>query len=314
MGSLETSSTEQEIPGASPKTGKVAVIVPAYNASHCITQLLVALDKQIRMHDAILVIVDNNSKDNTASLAKSFLASTPFKWQVVHHPRPSSYSARNCGISHAPEAEIYAFIDADCVPGPDWLSVGIQDIEAAGGDLLAGNIQFQFPSPITSAHIVDSITNLGNQEESVSNGHSRTANLFVRNKVFKQLGTFDSTAISGEDLCWTKGATNAGMRLVYSPGAFVYHPARGFRALLKKQYRVGMGKNKVLAAQGYSPGRILAKTLLSLWLPKWKLIRPRIKCISVEEAEKRRISILWTVWVMRVATALGQLHALLRKQ
>ena len=276
--------------------------------------LLAALEEQIQMHDALLVVVDNNSKDNTASLAESFFASSNFKGQVVHHPVQSSYSARNCGIGYAPEAEIYAFIDADCVPEPDWLSAGIQGMKTSEADMLAGNIQFQFPSPITPAHIVDSITNLGNQQESVSNGHSRTANLFVREKVFKQLGGFNAKAVSGEDLCWTKRATDAGLRLVYSSEATVHHPARGFGALLKKQYRVGQGKNEVLAVQGYSLGKILTKTLLSLWVPKWQLIRPRITCISPEEAEKRRISILWTVWVMRVATALGQLRGLLRKK
>jgi glycosyltransferase involved in cell wall biosynthesis len=313
MGTRKPPSTAPFTNGAKPGCGRVVVVVPAYNAGHCIQRLLCSLEGQVASLDATLVVADNNSKDHTVQFVERFLASSKIRGHLVHGKLQSSYSARNCGIQKVPDAWAYAFIDADCIPEPDWLETGLEALRETNAELLAGKVQFQFPSELGAAHIVDSFTNLNNEEGVNAAGYARTANLFVRKEVFDEIGLFDPQQVSGEDLCWTKRATEAGFKLVYSPETMVYHPARGFWELLKKQYRVGLGKNRVLAAQGFRPQGIFRKTLLSLWIPKWSLVEPRVTCLDEETRQRRRIPILATVWVMRLATAAGQLRSLLGK-
>ena len=82
--------------------------------------------------------------------------------------------------------------------------------------------------------------------------------------------------------------------------------------MIKKQFRVGIGKNAVLRAQGLSFFGILCKTLLSIWIPKWHLVKPRISHVSENELKRRKLRILCALWVLRAFTALGQLFSFLR--
>ena len=133
----------------------------------------------------------------------------------------------------------------------------------------------------------------------------------VRRSVIDRIGLFREVQ-SGEDIRWTKKATDSGLRLVFAKDAVVAHPARGWYAMIKKQLRVGIGKNAVLRAQGHSFSGVLYKTLLSLWIPKWYLVQPRISHVSGNELKRRKLSILSAVWVLRFFTALGQLFSFLR--
>lgn len=62
-----------------------------------------------------IVVVDNNSEDGTAEIALRAGADT-----VIHEPRQGTNIARETGW-RASRGKIIAFLDADCVPPPDWL-------------------------------------------------------------------------------------------------------------------------------------------------------------------------------------------------
>src|SRR6185437_16318128 len=96
---------------------------------------------------------------------------------------------RNIGIA-ASRAPIIAFTDADCVPDRQWLETGLERIEGARADLLAGGITIPVTDDATIASLVDSATYL-DQERYTKRGFGAGANLWVRRHVFDDVGVFN---------------------------------------------------------------------------------------------------------------------------
>jgi len=92
---------------------KVSVVIPAYNEEKYIGLCLQSLSRQLEMADEIIV-VNNNSTDQTAKIAKSF------KVTVIDEPQRGITFARNSGFNHA-QYPIIARCDADSILPNDWI-------------------------------------------------------------------------------------------------------------------------------------------------------------------------------------------------
>jgi len=92
---------------------KISVIIPAYNEEKNIPQIIRALRKQIYKNFEIIV-VDNNSQDNTFKVAKKFSD------RVYKCTEQGISPARNYGASKS-RCEIVAFLDADSTPSNNWV-------------------------------------------------------------------------------------------------------------------------------------------------------------------------------------------------
>lgn len=95
------------------KTLTLSVIIPVYNEEYHIKACLEAVGRQIRLFDEVIV-VDNNSTDATAKIAKSF----PFV-KVVKEKKQGLIPARNRGFDEA-KGDILCRIDADAILEPNW--------------------------------------------------------------------------------------------------------------------------------------------------------------------------------------------------
>ncbi|MEU8610373.1 glycosyltransferase family A protein, partial [Actinoplanes sp. NPDC048791] len=97
------------------------VIVPAYNEAGRIGQTLAALAAQTDT-DFELLVVDNGSADDTAAIARAFVA--PFPVHVLIEPEKGVGCAVDTGFRHAiaAGATMLARTDADCLPRPGWLA------------------------------------------------------------------------------------------------------------------------------------------------------------------------------------------------
>ncbi len=96
---------------------KISVVIPAYNEERYIGATLDALLRQdFNREDFEIIVVDNASDDLTASVANVHGAD-----RVLSEMRRGTNRARQTGVE-ASEGEIIAFLDADCSPGPQWLS------------------------------------------------------------------------------------------------------------------------------------------------------------------------------------------------
>src|SRR4051812_18527482 len=92
---------------------KITVVIPCYNEAAHLPACLESLKAQARLADDIIV-VDNNSTDDSAAIAKSYGA------KVIKEPRQGMTYARNAGFDVVEEG-IIARTDADAQLPRDWL-------------------------------------------------------------------------------------------------------------------------------------------------------------------------------------------------
>jgi len=92
---------------------KISVIIPAYNEERQIAECLKCVINQIESPNEIIVI-DNNSTDNTTQIAKSFGV------KIVEEKKQGMIPARNRGFNEA-KGDIIARTDADVRVPPDWI-------------------------------------------------------------------------------------------------------------------------------------------------------------------------------------------------
>ena len=96
------------------KSIDVSIIIPAYNEENCIAVCVNSLKPLLRSGDEIIV-VDNNSDDKTAQIAKKLGV------KVVLEKKRGISNARNKGAEVATN-EVLCFIDADSTVSRSWLA------------------------------------------------------------------------------------------------------------------------------------------------------------------------------------------------
>ncbi len=100
-----------------PEVGRprFSVVIPALDEELYLTDCLRSLDAQDFDGDVEVIVVDNNSTDRTAAIARSHGA------VVVHEPQPGVCWARQRGTEHA-RGEVIVSTDADTTFDPGWLA------------------------------------------------------------------------------------------------------------------------------------------------------------------------------------------------
>ncbi len=111
-----------------------SVIIPAYNEEAYLSKTLSALKTAMSSikYAGEIIVVDNNSSDNTAEIAKSF------ETKLVFEPINQISRARNAGVSEA-DGRYLIFLDADTVISPDLLQAALVMLESGkccGGGVL----------------------------------------------------------------------------------------------------------------------------------------------------------------------------------
>lgn len=91
----------------------VSIVIPVYNEEHHLAKCLNAIAAQTEMPDEVIV-VDNNSTDNSAEIATSY----PFV-KLLKESRQGVMYARNTGFDKA-LGDVIGRIDADTILPPDW--------------------------------------------------------------------------------------------------------------------------------------------------------------------------------------------------
>lgn len=128
---------------------KVSVVIPARNEEKYIGKCLQSLLEQEEKADEIIV-VDNNSSDKTAEIAKSYGA------RVIKEKTQGITYARTLGFNSA-KFEIIARVDADTTVPKDWILRIKKDFEDNNTNVvLALSItlnspkKFRFPTDLQS--------------------------------------------------------------------------------------------------------------------------------------------------------------------
>jgi glycosyltransferase involved in cell wall biosynthesis len=209
----------------------VSVIVPVRNRAACVRQLLDALiDQSYASARYEVIVVDNESTEDIASIVREAAARAPFEMRYLRKHNDGPAASRNRGAEMA-RGDILAFTDSDCIPDRDWLAHGARAFEPDGVGVACGPIA---PVEITrrDPFFVHQILPVTREE-----GLYPTANVFYRRDCFTALGGFDETLrtyawgqpVGGDDTEFAWRVRRAGWASAFVDGARVRHQASKVR-------------------------------------------------------------------------------------
>lgn len=213
----------------------ISVIVPVYNGEKIITECIQSLlNLDYPKEKLEIIIVDNNSNDNTKNIIKNY----PVKY--LFERKSGSYNARNMGIKNS-NGEILAFTDSDCIADKNWIKYLIRNFNDPRTGGVGGNVIAFQPESIVEKY--QSKTALI-QENFVKEKppYIVTANAAYPRDALIKIGLFDGSLYSGGDADIGWRLHWAGYEIKYEPNAVVYHKHRSTIFSMAKQYfKYGMG-------------------------------------------------------------------------
>lgn len=264
----------------------VSAIVPIYNGAADLPELLDCLSAQTYPRDRVeYLIVDNNSRDNTAELLDAAQRDSKLPLRPLREAEiQSSYAARNRGI-RAARYDLLAFTDADCRPEPTWLERLVQPFHNPEVGLVAGEIEALAPQTLLERY--------AERQKTLSQTYTlehpfcpygQTANLAVRRAALATVGLFRPYLTTGgdADLCW-RILRETDWQLKFAQTAIVRHRHRATLDELRKQWQRYGESNRYLhelhgvaLQQPASPTRSALRWLLKSLprdLAKWAIGR-----------------------------------------
>jgi glycosyltransferase involved in cell wall biosynthesis len=105
------------------KVDRATVLVCTYNRAELLRETLTALQSMPAPPACRteIVVVDNNSSDDTRSVVEQAARRGPFPVSYLRETRQGKSFALNLGLAHA-VGDILALTDDDVLPAPDWLT------------------------------------------------------------------------------------------------------------------------------------------------------------------------------------------------
>lgn len=264
---------------------RVSVIIPAFNESRWIDATLAALlAQEARELDVDICVIDTGSTDATCERVQAHPVS------LLRVEERSSYVARNAGLQ-ASTAELFAFLDADCIPQPGWLQALVDCARHSGSDYVAGRIENEIVVDNLGNQLLAYRTSADVRRQSVAAGNVAAGNMLVHRRVFDRLGPFEPLR-SGADILHSQRAIAAGFWIDYAANAVVRHQCDLSNLdYLRRRFRIRRGQMlsrggsnpamTALRAFPWRPGiresaRVAAFTgrpklgvLAFLWLERW---------------------------------------------
>jgi GT2 family glycosyltransferase len=202
----------------------VTVVIPVHNGAATLATQLDALVAQLCDLAFDIVVVDNNSTDDTAAVAAACARHVP-TLQVIRATEGASVAyARNAGAREA-STDAVLFCDADDVVRPGWVAAmarGLADHDIVGGRLDVTRVNSPGVQSWT-AHPPDDALATAMKWRPYATG----ANMGVRVSAWRELGGFDESFVGGHeevDFAWR--ALDLGRSLGFVPDAVVDYRMR----------------------------------------------------------------------------------------
>ena len=210
-------------PAGGPSHRDITVVIPVRDNAYGLQRLVAAL------HDLRIIVVDDGS---STPIEHDDFAGAHTGIEVLRHVQSKGpAAARNTGLA-ACKTGFVAFLDSDVVPRRGWLEALLGHFCDPTVALVAPRIvgMAQTDHLVARYEAVRSSLDLGQREAPVipysSVSYVPSAAIICRTSTLRDIGGFDETLRSGEDvdLCWR--LVEAGARLRYEPVAQVAHDHR----------------------------------------------------------------------------------------
>ncbi|MEJ8569664.1 glycosyltransferase [Elongatibacter sediminis] len=237
----------------------ISVIVPFYNEARHIEHAIRGLLCQVDVPEGVeIILVDNNSNDGSREIANRFS-----EIKVISEAKQSSYAARNRGVREA-TGDVIAFMDADCVPAPDWLQQIDQAMSNSDALVVIGSRQSAGDSTALSSMAAYELEKsryvfTGSDKELF---YGYTNNMAVRKQVFGDLGPFLERSRGSDTILIRKLVDKYDCdSVLYVPEIKIRHlEINSLGRLYKKNYIYGRSRrryNHIVRARPLSTGERL---------------------------------------------------------
>lgn len=229
---------------------KFSVVIATYNRAPDLAQTLESLRCLAVPDPWEVIIVDNNSTDNTKEVVTSSAQNFPVPLRYFHEPEQGRSAALNKGIKEA-RGEIIATTDDDVRVDPHWLSnaaMGLErfDCDYLGGKALPiwGGARPKWIPEDRSIHwAVIALLDYGPEPIPLGDYVPIGVNMVFRRDAFDRAGLWDNTigrkagTLLGQEVReWCQRARSANLKGFYSPDLVIHHVIPGDR-LTKKYFR-----------------------------------------------------------------------------
>ena len=234
----------------------ITVIMCTYNRCQGLAKTLESV-ATLTLPDSVrweVLVVDNNSNDNTRDVVKDFSLRCPGRFRYVFEPQPGKSFALNTGVREA-RGDVLAFLDDDVTVEATWLreltaSLGNGEWAGAGGRILPSERvspppwlgleePYDLSGPLIGLFDFGMTPGRLDQPPYGSNMAFRK-DILTKYGLFRtDLGPSPNPKIphNNEDTEFGRRLLAAGERLRYEPSAVVYHPILQNR--LQKSYFLG---------------------------------------------------------------------------
>ena len=224
-------------------TVDISVIIPVFQDKDGLIDTVNSLIAQDFPKDRYeVIIVDNNSQDDTKQAAMELRKAHPDLIKVVYQDQiQNSYATRNAGVKAA-KGDIYCFIDADMKAEVDYLANISRHFDKNEELMYFGcNVKILKTASTVSAKM-NRNSGFKIKKYFEKSNFVVTACLSVRGKIFEQVGYFDDRLESGGDKEFGQRVHAAGFKQHYDHDLVLYHPSRStYASMLKKYKRIARG-------------------------------------------------------------------------
>lgn len=261
--------------------------VPTYNRAKVLKKTIHSLLNIKNKENIEIVIIDNNSKDDTEAICLAMLSGYG-----------KYYKELKQGVSHArnrifqeAKGDLILFTDDDGSPDPNWVIEMIKVADAhpdVGVFMGRTENEWEVPYPKwfkddpNHKIVFNYRHDLGSEVCEIPPGHYPAGpNMAVRRWVYEKIGGFNpefgiigGKKIGGEEIDFAWRARRSGIKGMYVPKALVYHRVHGnlatLRSLFKGSWAAGLSDSILIRAYPEQYGSALGRKFLGMPMWWWK--------------------------------------------
>jgi len=244
----------------------LCVAICTFNRSQLLSELISAIRRQQCECPYDILVIDNNSHDDTQSILIRLAQEPGPPLRYVREPMQGIVHARNRAITECLNYDYIAFIDDDEIPEEGWLQAAYHALHFEGADCVGGKIKVNFDSLSRPAWLNGEIAGFlghldyGPQPLWIENATTPvwTGNIAYCLKIFRNEKNplrFDSRYNrkgadigGGEDLVMFRKLIENKSRIRYRPDMIIGHRVEAWKLkrlyFLKLHYRTGFRKGR----------------------------------------------------------------------